>query len=227
MTTIVQAPEHALVAKPPNRVAKRAPVPDRPRTSSLVHGLPAIYREPDAPLGEPDGSFVRRFIAALDEVLEPILGTLDNLPAYFDPATAPEHVLDWLAGWVGLELYEKWPPLLRRTLIAGAVRRHHTRGTKAGIEEVVATFTNAAHVTVRESGGVWELAGAALDDGDSIPEFPDDVPSGCWMKITVAIGADRKGEVKEITEFVRRVVERVKPAHVRLRDRDVIVVVVA
>ena len=66
MTTTVEARELASLSNAPSRPAKRAPVPDRPRTSSLVHGLPAIYREPDAPLGEPDGSFVRRFIAALE-----------------------------------------------------------------------------------------------------------------------------------------------------------------
>ena len=228
MTTTVQAPpERASVAKPPSRPPKRAPLPDRPRTTSLVHGLPTVYRNLDAPLGEPDGSFVSRFVAALDDVLAPIIGTLDSLPAYFDPMTAPVHFLDWLAGWVGQELYEKWPPALRRELIAGAVDRHHTRGTKAGIEHVVATFAGAEHVAVRESGGVWELAAAALDDGKSIPEFPDTAPSGCWMKIVVAIGAARKNEVGEVTELVKRVVERVKPAHVRLRDRDVIVVVVS
>lgn len=226
MTVTVQTPDRTAVAKRPTRPAKRAPVPDRPRASSLVHGLPAIYRDPDAPLGEPDGSFVRRFIAGLDDVLAPILGTLDNLPAYFDPLTAPEHFLDWLAGWVGLELYEKWPPALRRKLIAGAVHRHHTRGTKAGIEDIVATFTDAKSVTVEESGGVWELALAALDDGHAIPEFPEQVPSGSWMKITVAIGADRKDEVKEMTELARRVAERVKPAHVLLGKNDVVVVVV-
>jgi len=224
MTAIVQTPERPAVSKPSSPPARRAPVPDVPSPASLAHGLPAVYRDPDGALGDPGGSFVRRFISALDAVLEPVFVALDNLPAYFDPLTAPEHFLDWLAGWVGLELYEKWPPALRRTLIAGAVQRHHQRGTKAGIEEIVAIFTDAQHVTVEESGGVWERAAAALDDGGA-PAFPVAVASGSWMTITVAIGEERNGrkhEVDELTELVRRVVERVKPAHVVLRNVAVV-----
>ena len=86
------------------------------------------------------GSFVRRFTDALDEVLAPVVATLDNLPAYFDPRTAPEHFLDWLAAWVGLELFERWPPELRRPLVADAVQRHRERGTKLGVQNVVALF---------------------------------------------------------------------------------------
>ena len=58
----------------------------------LARGLPALYREPDPRAGDA-GSFVRRFTDGLDGVLAPVFATLDNLPAYFDPKTAP-------AGWI-------------------------------------------------------------------------------------------------------------------------------
>ena len=38
---------------------------------------------------------------ALDEVLAPVLSTLDNLPAYLDVATTPDDLLPWLAAWLG------------------------------------------------------------------------------------------------------------------------------
>jgi phage tail-like protein len=225
MTATAQAPERAGVREPWSRQPERAPVSEQPSPTSLAQGLPAIYRDPEALLRNPADTFVRRFIAALDAILDPVFATLDSLPAYFDPLTAPEHFLDWLAGWVGLELYEKWPPELRRTLIAGAVHRHHERGTKTGLEETVAIFADAQRVTVEESGGVWEITTPALDEG-GLPEFPVTVAGGSWMKITVAIGEERHGkagEIETVTELVRRVVERVKPAHVVLRE----VVVVA
>jgi phage tail-like protein len=199
-------------------------VAELPSPAPLAEGIPAAYREPDPSAADPAASFVRRFTGALDVVLAPVFCTLDSLPAYFDPMTAPQHFLDWLAGWVGLELYEKWPPDLRRTLIANAVHRHHERGTKVGLEEVVAIFTDAERVTVEESGGVWENAVPALDDG-SIPEFPASAGSGSWMKITVAIGQGRyarAGEVQSVTQLVHRVAERVKPANVVLRDVAVV-----
>ena len=116
---------------------------------------------------------MQRFTDALDEVLAPVLVTLDNLPAYFDPKTTPEYFLDWLAGWVGLELFEKWSPEVRRPLVADAVERHRQRGTKLGVENVVAIFADVdpEQITIEESGGVWGLAVAGLDDGQA-PEFP-------------------------------------------------------
>ena len=179
---------------------------------------------------------MRRFTDALDEVLAPVVATLDNLPAYFDPRTAPEHLLDWLAGWVGLELFEKWPPELRRPLVADAVQRHRQRGTKLGVENVVALFAEVdpEQVTIEESGGVWGLATVALDDG-RFPEFPDpgdrddgEVAAGpgqartkASMTITVAARRRKAGageRSRACSSLVRRVAERLKPAHVWLED---------
>src|SRR4029077_8874613 len=130
---------------------ERAAAVELPSPAPLAGGIPAVYRDPKPLPGDPDASFIRRFTAAFDAALAPVFCTLDSLPAYFDPMTAPEYFLDWLASWVGLELYERWPSELRRKLIAGAVHRHHERGTKAGLEELVTIFTQAKRVTIEES----------------------------------------------------------------------------
>jgi phage tail-like protein len=187
-------------------------------SAPLARGLPALYREPDPRTGDA-GSFVRRFTDGLDGVLAPVFAALDNLPAYFDPKTAPEHFLDWLAAWVGLELFEKWSPDLRRTLVAGAVELHSQRGTKAGIQRAIAIFAevDVDDVTIEESGGAWGLSMVALDEG-GFPEFPTPV-SRPWIRVTVRLGAKRlasEGEVASVRPLVRRVAERVKPAHVWL-----------
>jgi phage tail-like protein len=203
----------ALPAPSDGHAELRSPAP-------LIHGLPALYREPEPGIGDRGESFVRRFTAALDAVLAPVFSTLDNLPAHFDPNTTPEHFLDWLAGWVGLELYEKWSPELRRKLVADAVRLHRDRGTKLGFARVVKIFTAARWVAIEESGGVWCDATSALDDG-RIPEFPAEAATGSWMTITVAIGDERyaqAGEIESVTQLVHRVATRVKPVHVALRD---------
>ena len=137
-------------------VARRAADAELTTSTPLAGGLPALYGEPQPSAGD-TGSFVQRFTDALDEVLAPVLVTLDNLPAYFDPKTAPEYFLDWLAGWVGLELFEKWSPEVRRPLVADAVERHGQRGTKLGVENVVAIFADVdpEQITIEESGGVW------------------------------------------------------------------------
>jgi phage tail-like protein len=202
----------ALPARGDGLAELRSPAP-------LIHGLPALYREPEPGSGDVE-SFVRRFTAALDAVLAPVFNTLDNLPAYFDPRTAPEHFLDWLAGWVALELYEKWSPELRRKLVADVVQSHRVRGTKLGFARVVKIFTAARWVAIEESGGVWGDATTVLDDGRT-PEFPAEAPTGSWMTIKVAIGDERyarAGEVESVTQLVHRVAARVKPAHVVLRE---------
>jgi phage tail-like protein len=204
---------NALPARRERHAELHSPVP-------LLQGLPALYREPEPGIGDRVESFVLRFTEALDAVLAPVFSTLDNLPAYFDPKTAPEHFLDWLAGWVALELYEKWSPELRRKLVADAVQLHRDRGTKVGFARVVKIFTAARWVAIEDSGGVWCNATTVLDDGLA-PEFPTEAPTGSWMTIKVAIGEERyarDGEMESVTELVYRVAARVKPAHVVLRE---------
>ncbi|MGW2847530.1 hypothetical protein ACWC5G_21895, partial [Streptomyces sp. NPDC001274] len=65
----------------------RAAVPGLPSRYPIGGLLPALYADDD---------LAQRFTAGLDTVLAPVLSTLDNLPAYFDPALAPADFLPWL-----------------------------------------------------------------------------------------------------------------------------------
>ena len=58
----------------------RGTVPGLASPHPLGETLPALYA---------DDSFAQRLCQGLDEVLAPLLSTLDCLPAYLDPATAP------------------------------------------------------------------------------------------------------------------------------------------
>ena len=89
----------------------------------LGAGLPAVYQDEDP--------FVMRMTRAFDELLAPVIATLDNLSAYFDPALAPEDFVDWLAEWVGMELDDNWPVELRRAVVASATDLLGRRGTAA------------------------------------------------------------------------------------------------
>ena len=46
--------------------------------------------------------FARELCAGLDEVLAPVLLSLDSFAAYLDPGTTPEDMLGWLARWLGV-----------------------------------------------------------------------------------------------------------------------------
>ncbi|WP_326655807.1 phage tail protein [Streptomyces sp. NBC_00385] len=121
----------------------RTGVTGLPTPHPLIDQLPAVYLEQD---------FLRRFLAALDEVLAPVLLTIDNLPAHLDPRSAPEDFLAWLAQWVAVEPPEDGPVERRRETVRGAVARHARRGTAGGLADAVRLETGA-EAEITESGG--------------------------------------------------------------------------
>ena len=76
---------------------------DAPSTVSvrrhLRNGVPDIYRRNATAMRDQPPPFAMRFLHALEEVLDPIVATLDSLPAHLDADLAPEHALGaWRAG---------------------------------------------------------------------------------------------------------------------------------
>jgi phage tail-like protein len=124
-------------------------------------GLPSIYQDEDP--------FTMRMTQAFDDVLAPIISTLDCLPAYFDAALAPEDFVDWLGDWVGTDLEETWNLVLRRQVVAGAAELHARRGTAAGLAAQVRLVTGG-EVEVLESGGTgWSVDAGAPMPGSARP----------------------------------------------------------
>ena len=135
-----------------------------------------------------DDPFLQRFTGGLDDVLVPVLATLDSLHGYVDPVLAPEDFLGWLAGWVGLELDPRWPVEVRRSLLRRAAMVQDARGTAAGLRDELALLTGCP-VEVCEPGGVTCSAesGAALPGCEGpaavvvrVHDAPDDLrdPAG-------------------------------------------------
>ena len=115
-------------------------------THPLGATLPALYQ---------DDALAQRFLSAFDEALAPILSTLDNLDAYFDPRLAPEDFLGWLGGWVGLSLDENWPVARRRALVADAARLFGWRGTVKGLAAHLALYVGTPPEIVETGGVTW------------------------------------------------------------------------
>jgi phage tail-like protein len=171
----------------------RAAVEGLPTPHPLIYQLPAVY------LGE---DFIQRFLAALDDVLAPVLLTIDNLPAHLDPRTAPEDFLAWLGAWVAVGPAADRPAGQRRAAVLGAVERHRRRGTKGGLEEAV-RLEFAAEAEIEETGGTsWsETAHSPLPG-----------PAGAPPRVTVRVRVadpDAAG-----AERLRRLVAGEVPAHV-------------
>ncbi|WP_137229664.1 phage tail protein [Streptomyces sp. BPSDS2] len=124
----------------------RSGIPGLPTPHPLIDQLPSVYLEQD---------FLQRFLAALDDVLAPVLLSIDNLPAHLDPRSAPDDFLDWLAQWVAVDPHEDSPPELRRAAVRGAVTRHARRGTAGGLAEALRLETGTEPEIVESGGTAW------------------------------------------------------------------------
>lgn len=143
-----------------------------------VDGLPTahplLYRLPGVYLGH---EFLRGFLDGLDEVLAPVLLTLDNLPAHFDPRTAPEDFLAWVAQWVAVEADADSPVAQRRALVADAVGRHQRRGTARALAEAIRLETGVRPELTETGGTKW-----STDPGESLPG-----ESRPWVRIELRV----------------------------------------
>jgi phage tail-like protein len=153
--------------------------------------LPAIYQEDD---------FSMRFIAGFDDVLAPILLTLDCLIDYFDPALTPTDFLEWLAGWVGMEIDESWATERRRAAVATAVEMYRMRGTISGLRANLEVLSGG-QVEITDSGGVtWSTSPMGELPGQDSPRLA--------VRVTVPDADERT------TKAIDAIVATAKPAHV-------------
>lgn len=133
---------------------------DAVRAFQRVRGLAVDGLAGPQTLGELTAPLLRRFLAGLEDVLDPVLATLDNLPGYVSVDTAPDDVLTWLAWVVGADTMEEWGRDRRRVLVARALELNRSRGTVPGIAAVVALHLDLPpeDVTVTDGGETsWDL----------------------------------------------------------------------
>lgn len=153
--------------------------------------LPSLYL---------DDFFAQQLCESGDDVLAPIFATLDCFPAYLDPGTTAEDMLDWLAGWIGLTIDGHVAAERKRQLIAAGAMLLPWRGTARGIREAVSAVF-AEETQLVESGCV-----TASITPDSEPGG-DPVPG-----LLVRIITDQPDSIDR--RRLDAVVELAKPAHV-------------
>jgi phage tail-like protein len=162
-----------------------------PTSNPLVDYLPSALQEDE---------FCQRLVSAFDEQLAPIFSTLDCFEAYLDPQLAPEDFVDWLAGWVGVDIDETWTLERRRRLIPEAVILYRIRGTAAGLAAHVGLYAGSTP-EIEESGGCsWSQTA-----GSEMPGSPQ-------PRLTVRLPVDDAAEIRRTT--VSRIVDASRPAHV-------------
>ncbi|SER47249.1 phage tail protein domain-containing protein [Nitrosomonas sp. Nm51] len=123
--------------------------------------LPEIFRRTDQP-----GSPLHALLQGMEILSEPAETILQQLPVYFNPYTAPENFLPFLASWVDLDRFFSTAPgpavteteflqLLDsgrlRELIIAATRLSKLRGTTAGLQLFLEIATGIKGFTVDEN----------------------------------------------------------------------------
>jgi phage tail-like protein len=165
----------------------------------LRRGLPGVYRE--RPAGASREAFVMRFLLGLEEVLDPIVATTDLLPAHLDLDLAPPEIVALVAAWLGVTLDRGIPGAdeAHRRLVRAAPKTMPSRGTRRGLEDVLRAAFDELDFEVRDGGGA------------TFSETRGPQPAG-EPTLTVVVPA---GLNPVIEGAVRRLVDEVKPAHVR------------
>ena len=188
-----KAGSKAVVAEPAFRLINPHPLGDT---------LPGVYRdswvdERRRTAREPFGA---RFISALDEVLAPVLATLDNLEAYLDADTTPEDFLAWLGEWVAASVDASWPEDRRRAFVGQAAELYRRRGTAAGLRDHVLIHTGGLVEIVENGASSW----SPKSDG-KLPGSPEPV-------VVVRVTVDDPESIDRTK--LEAMVHASKPAHV-------------
>ena len=96
---------------------------------------------------------------------------IDRIPDLTNPGTADPKFLPWIASWVNFELDEALPLHQQRELVRRSIRLHRTRGTQAGMQEMIRVLTSAAvDVVEREKPQPAVLGAMTLAGGRSVEE---------------------------------------------------------
>ena len=152
--------------------------------------LPGLYQ---------DDRFAQQLCAALDEVLAPVITTLDCLPAYLDPDTTSLDVLGWLAGWVGVAV-DDVAPARRRELVRRAAELHRWRGTAHGVRAAVTVWCGVEPEVLESGGSGWSTEPGAPLPGEPVP----------WLVVRVRVAEPSSVDAGALDGLVAAI----KPAHV-------------
>lgn len=166
----------------------QGPVERKSATRSL--GTNALQRVGGTPpqdtamvVHETDDDFLKRFLFIFQHLMTKVTDRIDRLDELTDPLLCEPRFLPWLASWVGFDLDRSLPVHQQRELVRRAIRLYRTRGTRIGIEEMVAVLTSAP-ARVRERArpkplvlGRSHLAGGA----DPVARYHNAEPAPSYL----------------------------------------------
>lgn len=213
--------------------------------SKYIQYLPRIYQKGNGDSDE--GDFLGRFLKSFEQILagktekQETLGIeelLDNFDMYFDPERTPPQFLQWLAGWVALEIEDgiafngeedvnrrndtpgQILPLLEkrstinRKMIGSIVQLYKKRGTLNGLLEYLQLYAgDETTVTMDEYQNTAKIGesreiGRNTMVGSALP---------CFFSVNATIPAHSRSMLENKVGLIRRVIEDEKPFYTNYR----------
>ena len=107
------------------------------------------------PMGMLEDDFFARFVGIFQQVATTFLDGVDNLDSIVDVTVAPDPVVRWLGGWLGIDSIDSsLPHELQRRIVIETGRMLAWRGTRQGLTRFL-ELVSGGPVEVEETGGVF------------------------------------------------------------------------
>jgi phage tail-like protein len=164
----------------------------------MVELLPSIYQEDLVSL---------QWLSAFDQVLTPLVTSIDCFSSYLDTELAPDDFLAWLGTWVGVGVSEDWTRQRRQKLVAEAVELFALRGTVEGMQRFLELAVGFP-CEVIEGGGVHASSTPNAElPGTDVPAFvvrfnaPTPTDEAVKTRINAVVEEQRPAHLPCVVEF--------------------------
>ena len=178
-----------------------------PRRSAVRH-LPAGFHQDPESL-----RFLDRFLSYFDTVFAEITAANREIVALFDPWAVPEgDALAWLGSWFDLDFLAEWSPDVRRQMITHAIAYARTRGTVAGLKQILQWHTGLCDPMPQIIEHFRLPDGTVLVGGE--PLESTSVSHTCTLVLPEVVVPDAAARTR-----VEQLIAEHAPAHVRVHLR--------
>jgi phage tail-like protein len=171
--------------------------------------LPAVYERDD---------FMGRFLMLFESFWGPINRQVGDIWDYFDPDLMPMAMLYWLAARLDIAIQQDWPEAVQRRVVKSAVALYRVRGTRAGLERLLETYSGGQVEIVERSANNFRLGmGARLGQGVALGSLNQPHTFSVKVQFEANTGSDPVVEepARALREQrIRAIIDAEKPAHV-------------
>jgi phage tail-like protein len=176
-------------------------------TNHLINYLPAIYQ---------DDRFAQQFLEAFEPTMLAQPGSLETqiatLSQFFSAQETPREFLPWLASWVALSLRDDWEEAAQRRFVERIVSLYQKRGTKAGLEDLLKTYTDVEGINVLESTQSSFEVGNPNSSTIGVNTFVGGAPA-FYFQVTMRLDTFDLAVLDRKAKIARAIIDQEKPAH--------------